>query len=53
MLLREYASSLRRCGAIGVREREEIARAVPNVLRRVGGYNIDIFNPQSERPYTP
>ncbi len=24
----------------------------PKVLRRVGGYNLDIFNPQSERPYT-
>jgi len=22
------------------------------VLRRVGGYNLDIFHPQSERPYT-
>src|SRR4029079_14151064 len=22
------------------------------VMRRVGGYNIDVFNPQSERPYT-
>ena len=25
---------------------------MPKVLRRVGGYNIDVFNPQSERPYT-
>ena len=25
---------------------------VPKVLRRVGGYNIDVFHPQSERPYT-
>ena len=24
----------------------------PKVLRRVGGYNLDIFFPQSERPYT-
>ena len=24
----------------------------PKVLRRVGGYNLDIFHPQSERPYT-
>ncbi len=23
----------------------------PKVLRRVGGYNLDIFQPQSERPY--
>jgi len=38
--------------AIGAREHDEIARQVPGVLRRVGGYNIDVFNPQSERPYT-
>jgi FAD/FMN-containing dehydrogenase/Fe-S oxidoreductase len=38
--------------AIGERERAEIADRVPHVLRRVGGYNIDVFNPQSERPYT-
>ncbi len=37
---------------IGQRERDEIALRVPNVLRRVGGYNIDVFNPQSPRPYT-
>ncbi len=38
--------------AIGARERDEIERRVPKVLRRVGGYNIDVFDPQSERPYT-
>ena len=38
--------------AIGARERDEIAARVPSVLRRVGGYNIDVFNPVSERPYT-
>ncbi|HTS24043.1 MAG TPA: FAD-linked oxidase C-terminal domain-containing protein [Casimicrobiaceae bacterium] len=38
--------------AIGTREREEIARTFPAVLRRVGGYNLDVFNPQSVRPYT-
>ncbi len=38
--------------AIGAREHDEIARRVPHVLRRVGGYNIDVFNPQSVRPYT-
>ena len=38
--------------AIGARERDEIARSVPTVMRRVGGYNIDVFHPQSERPYT-
>ncbi len=38
--------------AIGARERDEIARRVPKPMRRVGGYNIDVFHPQSERPYT-
>ena len=38
--------------AIGERERDEIARVVPKVMRRVGGYNADVFNPQSKRPYT-
>ena len=47
--VRELARRLR---AIGERERDEIARQVPKQLRRVGGYNIDIFQPQSERPYT-
>src|SRR5262249_35088295 len=37
---------------IGERERDEIARHVPHVMRRVGGYNLDVFAPQSERPYT-
>jgi len=38
---------------IGMRERDEIERKVPKVLRRVGGYNIDVFAPQNVRPYTP
>src|SRR6185503_4129017 len=33
-------------------ERDEIERMFPKVLRRVAGYNLDIFFPQSERPYT-
>ncbi len=33
-------------------ERAEIDARWPKVLRRVGGYNLDIFEPQSERPYT-
>jgi FAD/FMN-containing dehydrogenase/Fe-S oxidoreductase len=37
---------------IGAREREEIGRVWPKVMRRVGGYNLDVFHPQSERPYT-
>jgi FAD/FMN-containing dehydrogenase/Fe-S oxidoreductase len=47
------ADLLRRLQAIGERERGEIERNVPKVLRRVGGYNIDVCCPQSERPYTP
>jgi FAD/FMN-containing dehydrogenase/Fe-S oxidoreductase len=46
--VRELQSRLR---AIGARENDEIARQVPKVMRRVGGYNIDVFAPQSERPY--
>ena len=38
--------------SIALREWDEIERRVPKLLRRVGGYNIDIFLPQSERPYT-
>jgi FAD/FMN-containing dehydrogenase/Fe-S oxidoreductase len=38
--------------AIALRENDEIARVWPHVLRRVAGYNLDIFNNQSERPYT-
>ena len=30
----------------------EIEAQWPRVLRRVGGYNLDIFNVRSERPYT-
>jgi FAD/FMN-containing dehydrogenase/Fe-S oxidoreductase len=33
--------------------RDAIEAHWPKVLRRVGGYNLDIFHPQSERPYTP
>ena len=47
--VRALAEKLR---AIGLRERDEIAANVPTVLRRVGGYNIDVFHPISERPYT-
>jgi FAD/FMN-containing dehydrogenase/Fe-S oxidoreductase len=32
--------------------RSEIEAQWPRVMRRVGGYNLDIFHPQSERPYT-
>ena len=37
---------------IAEREKDEIERRWPKVLRRVGGYNLDVFHPQSERPYT-
>ncbi len=30
----------------------EIKQRWPTVLRRVGGYNLDIFQPRSEKPYT-
>ncbi len=33
-------------------QREEIQARWPKVMRRVAGYNLDIFHPQSERPYT-
>src|SRR5262245_15191399 len=32
--------------------RGEIEARWPRVMRRVAGYNLDIFHPQSERPYT-
>ena len=38
--------------ALAVAEQDEIVRMFPKVLRRVAGYNLDIFFPQSERPYT-
>src|SRR5450432_1559872 len=38
--------------AVGARERGEIEKMYPHVLRRVGGYNLDVFAPQSVRPYT-
>ena len=31
---------------------EDIKKRWPTVMRRVGGYNLDIFDPRSERPYT-
>ena len=32
--------------------RAEIEMMWPKAMRRVAGYNLDIFHPQSERPYT-
>jgi Fe-S oxidoreductase len=37
---------------IAEREKDEIAARFPKVLRRVGGYNIDIFDCQNPRAYT-
>jgi Fe-S oxidoreductase/FAD/FMN-containing dehydrogenase len=34
------------------RHQAQIQAQWPKVLRRVGGYNLDIFDNQSERPYT-
>jgi FAD/FMN-containing dehydrogenase/Fe-S oxidoreductase len=47
--VRELAQKIQ---AIAAREKDEIAARFPKVLRRVGGYNLDVFHPQSERPYT-
>jgi len=47
--IREIVSTLH---AIADRERDEIRRVWPTVMRRVGGYNLDVFEPCSERPYT-
>ncbi|MFL5053777.1 MAG: FAD-binding and (Fe-S)-binding domain-containing protein [Microvirga sp.] len=38
--------------ALAIENRAEIAAHWPKVLRRVAGYNLDIFDPQSELPYT-
>ncbi len=46
------AALVERLTAIAARERDEIERRVPKVVRRVGGYNVDVFHPQSERPYS-
>jgi len=38
--------------ALTYKHRAEIEANWPKVMRRVGGYNLDIFHPQSELPYT-
>lgn len=38
--------------ALAQQHSAEIDALWPKVLRRVGGYNLDIFNNQNERPYT-
>jgi len=42
---RGYVDLVRRIRAIAVREAEEIAHRYPKVLRRVGGYNLDMLLP--------
>jgi FAD/FMN-containing dehydrogenase/Fe-S oxidoreductase len=37
---------------LGGEYRDEIGAQFPAVLRRVGGYNLDVFNPKSPRAYT-
>ncbi len=41
------ADLVQRLRAIGAREAEEIAARFPRLLRRVGGYNIEILTPQA------
>lgn len=38
--------------ALAIDAHAEIDKRWPRVMRRVGGYNLDIFDPRSERPYT-
>lgn len=38
--------------SLAAAHRAEMERVWPKVLRRVGGYNLDIFCNQNERPYT-
>jgi FAD/FMN-containing dehydrogenase/Fe-S oxidoreductase len=38
--------------ALADAHRSEIEAHWPRVMRRVAGYNLDIFHPRSERPYT-
>jgi FAD/FMN-containing dehydrogenase/Fe-S oxidoreductase len=38
--------------ALALKHRAEIEQRWPKVLRRVAGYNLDIFHNQNERPYT-
>ncbi|MEO8279577.1 MAG: FAD-binding and (Fe-S)-binding domain-containing protein [Ideonella sp.] len=46
---RGIADFVRRLAA---KHQSEIESRWPKVLRRVGGYNLDIFHPQSVKPYT-
>jgi FAD/FMN-containing dehydrogenase len=39
-------------GQLAARHRDAIAAHWPKLMRRVGGYNLDIFHNQSEHPYS-
>src|SRR5690606_29872830 len=45
-------SIVERIQQIAQREHAEIVERIPKVLRRVGGYNIDVFDCQNPRAYT-
>ena len=47
---RELIDGVRR---IAQRERDELRERVPNVLRRVAGYNLDLFDCRSPLAYNP
>jgi FAD/FMN-containing dehydrogenase len=49
-LLGEFVQKLVNDPAYGLKS--EIEANFPKVLRRVAGYNLDVFHPMSERPYT-
>ena len=46
---RELGEAVR---ALALRHAADIDAMWPKVMRRVGGYNLDVFRPQSPRPYT-
>lgn len=37
---------------LAAERRDDLEALWPKVMRRVAGYNLDVFHPQSERPYT-
>jgi FAD/FMN-containing dehydrogenase/Fe-S oxidoreductase len=47
-----YRSLVRAVRSIAIREAEEIEHRVPKVLRRVGGYNLDLLLPHGGREVT-
>ncbi|MGA1694442.1 MAG: FAD-binding and (Fe-S)-binding domain-containing protein [Burkholderiaceae bacterium] len=49
---RRLSDLVSRLHQIADQVRSDMGALWPKVMRRVGGYNLDIFHPQSERPYT-